>query len=117
MRKVLITDRRKRGLRDRIVKAIEDSGLDQKEVAAILEIREATISGWVSKKDASIPLGHMLLRLPEALGVCGHWLLTGEGSQKPPSRGDRPVSQEELAFRQIESIVLELRASEDEDDD
>ena len=65
----------------RLKRAIDASPLDQKRLAEVLGVREATVTAWVK---GTPPKGEHLLRLPGMLGVNGHWLLTGEGDMRLP---------------------------------
>lgn len=57
-------------------------GLTQKAVADLLETGQGTVQPWF--KGEKLPSAEMMLRLPAALGVSGHYLLTGEMPIEPP---------------------------------
>lgn len=63
---------------ERLKAAILFSGLNQNEVAYRLSTAPARISEWCNGR--SMPDFRFLAMLPDALGVSGHWLLTGEGA-------------------------------------
>jgi transcriptional regulator with XRE-family HTH domain len=66
------------GFGSRLRAAIKLSGLTQTAVALRLGTAAARISEW--SNGHSTPDYKYLSRLPEALGVSGHWLITGHGS-------------------------------------
>ena len=51
--------------------------MSQADLARGLGIGVATVSEWFTR--GRVPNGDVMLRLPSALQVSGHWLLTGEG--------------------------------------
>lgn len=51
------------------------------DLAKALGVPHATALKW---RTGSVPGGDLLAKLPEVLGVSGHWLLTGEGPIEPP---------------------------------
>jgi transcriptional regulator with XRE-family HTH domain len=78
----------------RLREAMQGRGLTQTQLARHLDVRDATVSDWFNR--GTMPSGSVMLRLPEVLGVDGHWLLTGN-----PSPGNGPgvrgLSEEERA--------------------
>jgi transcriptional regulator with XRE-family HTH domain len=86
----------------RLREAMQGRGLTQTQLARHLDVRDATVSDWFNR--GTMPSGSVMLRLPEVLGVDGHWLLTGN-----PSPGNGPgvrgLSEEERA--QV-STLLEI---------
>ena len=53
---------------------------------------QQAVSPWLDLARADIPKGRLMLALPGALKVSGHWLLTGEGPREL-------VAGEEAAYR------------------
>jgi transcriptional regulator with XRE-family HTH domain len=51
--------------------------MTQTALAERLGINLPTVNRWINQ--GVIPDGPQLMRLPELLGVSGHWLLTGKG--------------------------------------
>jgi transcriptional regulator with XRE-family HTH domain len=62
--------------RTRLRTALAGRGMTQSELARRLGVRDATVSDWFNR--GTMPGGAVMLRLPELLGVDGHWLLTGK---------------------------------------
>jgi PAS domain S-box-containing protein len=85
--------------RDRLKQAVEACSLEKQEIAKRVGLRRpGTLSAWLGDgPDFAIPRGQQLLRLPDILGVSGHWLLTGEG----PMRG----GEDGLRLQVIRQIV------------
>jgi len=73
-----MTDRDDFGSRLRA--AIKLSGLTQSEISLTIGTASARISEWSNGR--STPDFKYLSRLPNALNVSGHWLLTGNGSME-----------------------------------
>lgn len=74
----------------RLIAAVAAAGLSWNGLADRLSeygprVYAGTTTPW---RDGAIPSGEMMLRLPKALGVDGHWLLTGEGSMLPIDQGE-----------------------------
>jgi transcriptional regulator with XRE-family HTH domain len=68
--------------------------MTQTQLARQLGVRDATVSDWFNR--GTMPSGSVMLRLPDVLGVDGHWLLTGKPSPGNGS-GVRGLSEEERA--------------------
>lgn len=70
------------GIGDRIKLAREHAGISQSDLAERVtgSRRAATVSDWETGE--TTPAGDQLMRLPGALGVDGHWLLTGTGGME-----------------------------------
>jgi len=86
--------------------------LSQSEVARRLGCTQSVVSEWVAKHRA--PSGMYFCRLPEALEVDGHWLLTGEGDldRIQLSAADMPAHYARgglAALARIESVLSETR--------
>ena len=60
--------------------------MTQSELARRIGVRQATISQWFSENSPAQPKAEQMVKLPHALEVNGHWLLTGEGTMD-----DRPT--------------------------
>jgi transcriptional regulator with XRE-family HTH domain len=82
---------------ERLRQLLEDRGMSQADLARELGVGVATVSEWFTR--GRVPNGDVMLRLPHALAVNGHWLLTGEGPREreqgregdPYLRGARDV--------------------------
>jgi len=74
---------------ERLRQLLEDRGMSQADLARELGVGVATVSEWFTR--GRVPNGDVLLRLPNALRVSGHWLLTGEGPRETEhARGGDP---------------------------
>lgn len=62
---------------DRFLRICEARGIGPWRLAQLLGASPATTHSWFRRR--SLPGGRHMIRLPEILGVNGHWLLTGEG--------------------------------------
>lgn len=65
---------------DRLKDAVKSSPYTQRDLAGVLDVREATVSDWAN--DKYLPAGEHLVRLPDLLDVDAEWLLTGRGEKK-----------------------------------
>jgi len=65
---------------ERLRQVLDDRGLSQADLARELGVGVATVSEWFTR--GRVPNGDVMLRLPAALKVNGHWLLTGEGPRE-----------------------------------
>ncbi|HET6230683.1 MAG TPA: helix-turn-helix transcriptional regulator [Longimicrobiaceae bacterium] len=86
--------------RHRLREAIDRRGISQTSLARELEVRDATVSDWLTGR--RMPSGVIFLRLPELLEVDGHWLLTGE---QPRRNGDWMDGLTEDDRDQVVSLV------------
>ena len=62
---------------ERLRQVLDDRGMSQADLAREVGVGVATVSEWFTR--GRVPNGDVMLRLPQALSVNGHWLLTGEG--------------------------------------
>jgi transcriptional regulator with XRE-family HTH domain len=62
---------------ERLRQVLGDREMSQADLARELGVGVATVSEWFTR--GRVPSGDVMLRLPRALAVNGHWLLTGEG--------------------------------------
>lgn len=65
---------------ERLRQVLDDRGMSQADLARELNVGVATVSEWFTR--GRVPNGDVMLRLPAALRVDGHWLLTGEGARE-----------------------------------
>lgn len=82
---------------------MDRAGLDPAGLTRELGFPQGTVWGWL--KEGTVPNGKALLRLPAALRVNGHWLLTGEGAVEPPDVRERAAS---LTPAQVTVILGEI---------
>jgi transcriptional regulator with XRE-family HTH domain len=74
---------------ERLRQLLEDRGMSQADLAREVGVGVATVSEWFTR--GRVPNGDVMLRLPHALAVSGHWLLTGEGPRElEQGRGGDP---------------------------
>jgi transcriptional regulator with XRE-family HTH domain len=74
---------------ERLRQGLDERGMSQADLARELNVGVATVSEWFTR--GRVPNGDVMLRLPGALRVNGHWLLTGEGpSHREASLGGDP---------------------------
>lgn len=73
---------------ERLRQVLDDRGMSQADLARELGVGVATVSEWFTR--GRVPNGDVMLRLPHALNVSGHWLLTGHGPREyePAPDGD-----------------------------
>jgi len=72
---------------ERLRQVLDDRGMTQADLARELSVGVATVSEWFTR--GRVPNGDVMLRLPRAVDVDGHWLLTGEGPrERKDSAGD-----------------------------
>jgi transcriptional regulator with XRE-family HTH domain len=81
---------------------MEDAGIDQTALAKELGTAQPVVWRWC--KQAVVPEGRFLLRLPAILNISGHWLLTEQGSKRPPDA--EQIAPYEQARR---SVAAEFR--------
>ena len=91
---------------------MEERGMTQKELAESVGVANATVTEWF--KRGRSPLSEVLLIMPDALGVNGHWLLTGRGQREPPSDEAVEDSTREI-LEDLEARVSELKRRLDEE--
>lgn len=100
-------------LKDRMAKAISESGVKKSELAARLGISPSAITQWVNGSTTSID-GENLVKAAEVLKVNPTWLATGRGSKAPYGmlfQGNQPqeqsnVSATTIATRRVPLISL-----------
>lgn len=98
-------------MRGRVLKFIEDNKLNISALAEMIGTKQTTISGWRAGKT---PDAESLSRLPAALGVSGHWLLTGDGQMMAPGKKElEPYEQARIEVsadlrRQVQEAVTRV---------
>lgn len=106
--KGFVTVERQAGFVGRLQQAFEASRFEtRKALANELGVRPATAGAWFS---GSWPREQQMADLVRALGVSGHWLVTGDGEMRPSD-----PDAERKAFRQIAKIVDGVRAAGEAD--
>lgn len=79
----------------RIRQALEYAGLNQSALARALDTQPHIVGSWVNH--GVIPHSKHLVRLPELLGISGHWLLTGKGPMVHMDPGPEIAAYHEIA--------------------
>ena len=94
----------------RLRKARLKGGLTQRELAALLDVSAAAVSGW--ERDESEPEVKRLAAILKALKVPADWLIQGEGD--PPEQdpvealiGALNSAQRRHAMRYLKMLVLD----------
>lgn len=106
-------------MKERLRYALALSQKAQNQVAREVGASSSVASAWLDLDNDVLPGGKFLMRLPKALGVNGHWLITGEGSWHPlPTSGRRDVllmEGVEIGARMVAAEVeLGLQRAKDE---
>lgn len=82
----------------------------QAEFARLIGTKQTTVQHWLSDEGRrTTPDGESLGRIAVALGVSGHWLLTGEGAMEAP---DRAATEPYLLARLAMGMYLSDRVRE-----
>lgn len=85
---------------DRLAAAREAAGLDQKELARRVGVKQSTLKNW--ENDVAEPRANRLTMLSGILGVSLRWLLTGEGEGvSPPDEAEIPAD--------MSAVLAEMR--------
>lgn len=94
---------------ERVRQCLDDRSMSQADLARELGVGVATVSEWFTR--GRVPNGDVMLRLPHALGVNGHWLLTGEGPRDVERRagGDPYLKGAQDALALMAGSIDELR--------
>lgn len=64
-------------LLERLRSSIRAAGISDREFGARVDASPSSVSSWFTL--GRLPDAETLMRIPGALGLNGHWLLTGEG--------------------------------------
>lgn len=93
---------------ERLRRLLDDRAMSQADLARELGVGVATVSEWFTR--GRVPNGDVMLRLPHALGVSGHWLLTGEGPRElePDFRGDPYLRGARDALERVRGSLEEV---------
>lgn len=97
----------------RIRLRFDQMGITKNELARRIGAAGPTVIEWFTK--GALPDGEKLARLPEALEVNGHWLLTGDGPMLPPGSGtetaDRAIrTGNQMVLGDVRRFVSDLEA-------
>lgn len=95
----MATDRMRRAFLGRLRRRLKALDLTQADLARRVGVAPTTVSGWFVHGE--VPSVEIAMRLPAALRVSGHWLLTGAGPESPhhdgPSASYRAGARDALA--------------------
>ena len=69
-------------MRERIAKAIRDSGKKKSEIADLVGVSTAAVTQWESRETKTLKAEN-LMALAKATGRSPQWLATGEGPETP----------------------------------
>ena len=64
--------------------------MTQAALGDLIGAEQPVVGRWLAE-GGPLPAGKYLVRLPTALGVSGHWLLTGQGPMAPPTAGEAAI--------------------------
>lgn len=96
--------------KQRLRHALALSGKGQNEVAREVGASQSVASEWFDEAVETLPGGRFLIRLPGALRVNGHWLVTGEGQWHPePKSGRKDVLLMEGIEIGVRSTIAEMK--------
>lgn len=84
------------------------AGRSNAEIARRTRSSESTVGSWFDPKVKAMPDGIKMLQLPFALGVNGHWLVTGEGPMVQQD-GHQQVRGAREAIARTQVFLDELR--------
>lgn len=81
--------------------------LTQKEMSALLDIKQATLSEWLTAK--KMPGLEKLIEICFTLNVAVDWLATGRGYKRPQSRKSKILETlTPIQISQLKNIINEL---------
>lgn len=83
------------------MRGLSQNGLADRLSEGGTRVYASAVGGWLK---GALPSGETMLRLPSALGVDGHWLLTGEGQMRRI-----PLTLIQAALDQITAVVDRTR--------
>ena len=89
--------------RNRLRRALSLRGMTQSQLAKTIGVRQATVSQWFNGESPAQPRAEQIIKLPEALSINGHWLLTGEGTMD-----DKPT-QAQVILEGIRQLLEQPR--------
>lgn len=81
----------------RILAYLDERGINQVELGRLMGKGQTSVQPWVTGKSA--PSADSLVKLCSALGISGHWLLTGEGPVEAPGTEPGITSPYALGYR------------------
>jgi SOS-response transcriptional repressor LexA len=94
---------------ERLIAAMEASGVSQASLARACGVKPPSVNGWLSGK-AKFLRGENLLSAAAALGVNQQWLATGEGQMKPSHTAGN-IELSELSFIGVAKGTVPLISS------
>lgn len=93
----------------RMILAKRYSGRSNAEIARRSRSSESSVSSWFDARVKAIPEGVKMLQLPWALGVNGHWLITGEGPMVDQVGPGQQNQQAREAIARTEEFLRTLK--------
>ena len=101
-----------RKFKERLRFALSLSPKGQNEIAREVGASNSVASDWFDEGNETLPGGKFLMRLPLAMGVSGHWLLTGQGHWYPaPTSGRKDLLFMEGMEVGARGVIARQRAS------
>ena len=97
-------DRGVAAFKARLIRLCGQRQWKQKELAEAVGATQQSVSPWLDPKKPDIPKGRLMLALPQALGVSGHWLLTGKGPETPPGAAEATIYERGRAVGWAEAV-------------
>lgn len=84
------------------------AGYTNREIARRCRASESSVSTWFDARNRTLPEATKMIQLPWALGVNGHWLLTGEGQMVSATNGHQNEGARE-AIARTQAFLDEMR--------
>ena len=89
---------------DRLADAMQEAGLNGRALAALVGVKESSVSQWLSRTIKEIKAQHAFA-IADALGVEVRWLVLGDG----PRKAKFPRELLDLSPDQIAALTALLR--------
>lgn len=91
-------------INERLMAVVKQKGLTQADLVRASGATSPTVTDWFNR--GAVPDAERLARIAKAIGVNGHWLLTGQGPKALPGEGRTQGDQ--LYTLGAQAVLIEL---------